>query len=369
MSDIQAKVQQVLDEAVASGAERGVQAAVYQNGKLVVDAAAGVTDAESNTPVTPDTLFFATSTGKGLTSTIVHVLAERGVLDYDEPIAKSWPEFAAHGKENATLRQALSHTIGLPEMPGDITPEGLADWDAVCSFIADSEPWWTPGTKTGYHALSFGYIIGEVVRRKTGKPIDEVLDEVVAGPLGISKEVFFGVPESELGRVAKLEDVEGAAEALASMPADMPLFKAVPLGVAPQADIYNRPGYLKANVPGGGTMTARGVARVFAALAGEVDGVRLISDERLHEVAKPAATDEDQIFGFPATKTLGYDFGMPFKNAAETPNEFGAGGLNGSAASIDIATGTAIAVNKNRITMGDYSLFEKVAEVVREHVS
>jgi CubicO group peptidase (beta-lactamase class C family) len=369
MSDIQTKVQQALDEAVASGAERGVQAAVYQNGKLVADVAAGVTDADTNTPVTPDTLFCATSTGKGLTSTVVHVLAERGVLDYDAPIAEVWPEFAAHGKEKATLRHALAHTIGLPEMPGDITPDGLGDWDAVCTYLAESEPWWTPGTKTGYHALTFGYIIGEVVRRATGKPIHEVLKDEVSGPLGVSNELFFGVPESELGRVAKLEDVEGANEALASMPPDLPLFKAVPLAVAPQADVYNRPGYLKSHIPAGGTLTARGVARMFAALAGEVDGVRLISAERLREVSLPAATDEDQIFGFPATKTLGYDFGMPFQNTTETPREFGAGGLNGSAASVDIETGTAIAVNKNRITMGDYSLFEKVAEIVREHVS
>ena len=102
---------------------------------------------------------------------MAHVLAERGVFGYDTLIVELWPEFGAHGKESATVRHALTHTVGVPSIPADTAPEDLCDWDKMCGMIADAEPWWEPGTRTAYHAYPFGYIIGEIVRRATGKPI------------------------------------------------------------------------------------------------------------------------------------------------------------------------------------------------------
>ena len=182
------RVQEAIDQLVESGAERGIQVAVYRNGELVVDAVAGVADPVSGRPVTQDTPFYNFSIVKGATATIAHLLAERGLFAYDTPIAELWPEFAAHGKQGVTIGHVLTQLAGVPGVPLDTTPEDLCDWDKMCDAIADAELWWEPGTKVGYHAYTFGYIVGEIVRRATGKPISQVLREEVAGPLGVASE-------------------------------------------------------------------------------------------------------------------------------------------------------------------------------------
>src|SRR5215210_945605 len=222
MNDLQQQVQEAIDELVESGAERGLQVAVYRHGDLVVDAVAGVADPATGRPVTSDTPFYVYSTGKGAAATVAHVLVERGLFGYDTPIEELWPEFGVHGKETATVRHVLTHTVGVPGIPADTTPEDLCDWEKMCAVIADAEPWWEPGTRVAYHAYPFGYIIGEIVHRTTGKSISQVLREDVAAPLGVADEIFFGVPESELSRLARLEDAEGSVEMLASMPDDSP---------------------------------------------------------------------------------------------------------------------------------------------------
>ncbi len=194
MSELQQQVQKVADELVNSGAERGLQVAVYQGGEQVVDVVAGVADPATGRPVDPGTVFYNYSIGKAATSTVVHLLAERGLFGYDTPVAELWPEFAANGKQAVTVRQVLDHTAGVPGIPLDTTVEDLCDWDRICAAIAAAELWWEPGTKVGYHAYTFGYILGEVVRRATGKPISQVLAEEVAGPLGVAGELWFGMP-------------------------------------------------------------------------------------------------------------------------------------------------------------------------------
>ena len=209
MSDIQKQVQEAIDQLVESEAERGLQVAVYRHGELVVDAVAGLADPATGRPVTSGTPFYNFSIGKGATATVAHVLAERGLFGYDTPVVELWPEFGAHGKDSVTVRHVLSHTAGVPGIPPDTTPEDLCDWDKMCAAIADAELWWEPGTKIGYHAYTFGYIVGEIVRRATGKPISQVLREEVAGPLGVADELYFGMPEAEHGRLARLEDAPG----------------------------------------------------------------------------------------------------------------------------------------------------------------
>jgi len=280
MNDLQHQVQEAIDQFVESGAERGLQVAVYQHGELMVDAFAGVADPETERRVVSDTPFYAYSTGKGATATVAHMLAEHGAFGYDTPIVELWPEFGAHGKEAATVRHALTHTVGVPGIPADTTPEDLCDWDKMCAVIADAEPWWEPGTKTAYHAYTFGYIVGEIVRRATGKPISQVLREEVAAPLGIADELYFGMPESELGRLARLEDEEGSAEFLAAMPDDSPILKWGPRATFPTADFGNRPDVLMADIPAGGKMSACALARMYAALMDEVGGVRLLPPAR-----------------------------------------------------------------------------------------
>jgi CubicO group peptidase (beta-lactamase class C family) len=140
MNEIQQHIQEAIDQLVESGAERGLQVAVYHNGGLVVDAVAGIADPASGRLVTSGTPFFSYSIGKGVAATVVHVLAGRGILDYDTPIVELWPEFGAHGKERATVRHALSQSLGVPGLPPGLTVEDLCDWDKMCSICAKRWP-------------------------------------------------------------------------------------------------------------------------------------------------------------------------------------------------------------------------------------
>jgi CubicO group peptidase (beta-lactamase class C family) len=368
VSDLQKQVQTTIDELVSSGAERGLQVAVYHQGEQVVDAVAGLADPQTGRPVTSDTPFYCYSVGKGATSTIGHMLVERGLFGYDTPVVELWPEFGAHGKQTATVRHVLTHSVGVPGIPAETTREDLCDWDLMCARIADLTPWWEPGTQTGYHAYTYGYIVGELVRRATGKRISQVLREELAGPLGVADELYFGMPASELGRLARLEDAPGGAEMLASMPDDSPMFRAGPKATWPDAEFGNRRDILMADIPAGGKNSARAIARMYAALLGEVDGVRLLPPERVREIAAPAMRGIDQVFGNPVTWGLGYSIGQLGSNADDSPTVIGMGGVGGSWACADTATGTAIAVAKNLLT-ADFSTSERITGIVAEAVA
>ncbi|CAA9459405.1 MAG: hypothetical protein AVDCRST_MAG37-3525 [uncultured Rubrobacteraceae bacterium] len=363
MKDVQQQVQEAIDLLIDSGAERGLQVAVYRRGEQVVDAVAGVADPTTGRPVTPDTPIYSYSTGKGATSTVAHVLVERGLFGYDTRIGELWPEFGTLGKENATVRHALTHAVGVPGIPADTTPEDLTDWDKMCAIIADSLPWWEPGTATAYHAYTFGYIVGELVRRATDKSISQVLREEVAAPLGVADELYFGVPESKLGRLARLEDAEGSVEYLASMPDDSPFFKWGPRATFPTAEFGNRADVLMADIPAGGKMSARAVARMYAALLDEVGGSRLISPERLREVSAVAFSGVDEIMGNPVSWALGYTLGRPGADPQEAPTAFGFWGAGGSIAYADTATGISFALTKNRLS-SDFGAAERVSEII-----
>ena len=179
---------------MASGAETGLQVAVLRNGRVAAEAVSGVSDPGTGAAVRADTLFYAASTAKGVAASLAHVLAERGDLDYDMTLASVWPEFGSRGKDRVTVRQVLMHTAGLPGLPAGSTPEDLCDTERMCAVLAAQEPWWEPGSRFGYHALTFGFLLGEVIRRATGRTVTELLRQLVTGPLGVTGEVCFGVP-------------------------------------------------------------------------------------------------------------------------------------------------------------------------------
>jgi CubicO group peptidase (beta-lactamase class C family) len=368
MSDLQARVQEAIDRLVASGAERGLQVAVYRHGEQVVDAVAGVADPATGRPVTSDTLFHVHSTGKGVTATLTHMLVERGLFGYDTPIAELWPEFGAHGKERATVRHALTHTIGVPSLPADTTIADVCDWDTICAMVADLKLSWEPGTKTGYHAYTFGFILGEIIRRATGKPLAQVLREEIGEPLGSADEIYFGMPESALGRLARLEDAPGTMEWIGSLPDDSEMYKMSPRALMIGAELDNRADVLMADIPAGGKMTARAVARMYAALLGEVDGVRLFSPERLRVASSVAFEGADQIFGNPTTWGLGYSIGRPGSTPQESPTWFGMIGSGGSCACADSASGYTFAVAKNMMAF-NLDAVEAVAGIIAESVA
>src|ERR1700704_4698724 len=274
--DIQLQVQKAIDHLVDSGSERGLQVAVYLQGEQIVDAVAGVADPATGRKVTSATPFYNFSICKAAASTIAHMLVERGLFTYDTRVVELWPEFGAHGKDKVMVRQVLNHTAGVPGIPLDTTIEDLCNWDKMCAAIADEELWWEPGTKVGYHAYSFGYLIGEIIRRATGKKISQVLLEEVSEPLGVGDQLYFGMPASEQHRLARLEDAPSEHQQMPEMPPDLPMFKAGPMSLYPNAYLGNREDILAADIPAGGKTSANAVARMYAALLGEVGGVRLI---------------------------------------------------------------------------------------------
>jgi len=353
-------IQGFLEEKVASGAEVGLQVAVYRDGQPVVDAVAGVADPDTGRAVTSDTLFYGVSLGKTLTSTVALILVGRGVFGYDTRVADIWPEYAAHGKGGTTIRHVLTQTAGVPGVPADTTPEALADWDRMTVALADAEPWWEPGTRSGYHALSYGFLVGEIVRRATGRPLSTVLRDEVSGPLGVEDELFFGVPASVRGRMARL--VPGPELTGWEIPPDHPFYRMAPAAVQPSVALYNRDDYLAADIPAGGTMTARATARLYAALIGPVDGVRLFSPELLADASTVAVAYEDAIFGMPMPWTIGFGPGRPSKSELDPPRVFGWSGMFGVHAEADPDSGTTFALLKNRFTDGDFTTVNELLD-------
>jgi CubicO group peptidase (beta-lactamase class C family) len=182
--------------------ETGAAVATWVDGELVVNLWGGWQDAACERPWQQDTLASVFSGSKGLTSTCVHLLAERGLIDLREPVAAYWPEFAQSGKEAITVAMVMAHRSGVIGPRRRLEPDEVLDWDRVCAEIAAAQPWWTPGTAQGYHMVTFGFILGELLRRVTGRTVGEFLREHIAGPL--SADLFIGLPAQEHARCADM---------------------------------------------------------------------------------------------------------------------------------------------------------------------
>jgi CubicO group peptidase (beta-lactamase class C family) len=368
MTDVQKLVQDAIGERVATGAEVGVQVAVYRHGELIVDAVAGIADPGTGRAVDPGTPIYTWSMGKAMTATVVHLLVERGLFGYDTPIAELWPEFGVHGKERATVRHALTHTAGVPGIGTETTVADLCDWDLICARVAAMEPWWEPGTRTGYHAYTFGFLLGEVVRRATGKRISQVLREKVGEPLGVADELYFGMPVTEQHRLARLVDDPGTADMMGALPPDSPMARASSPELWPSAALGNRSDVLASDIPAGGKMTARAIAKMYASLLGEVDGVRLLTEARLAEILADPYRGPDQVFGDEATWALGFSVGRVGAEPGTDRGVIAMGGAGGTFGYADTATGVAFALTKNMQTM-NFDTVEQVSRLVTENVA
>jgi CubicO group peptidase (beta-lactamase class C family) len=331
---------------VAGGDEVGAQVVVVDHGQVVVDGVAGSADPDQRRAVAPGTLFWAGSTAKGVASAVAHVLMERGQLADDLRAAEVWPEFGAYGKDRVTLGHVLLHTAGVPAPPYDTTVEQLCDWEHMCAALAEAEPWWEPGTRFGYHAKTFGFLLGEIVRRGTGGSLSWWLREEVTVPLGVTDEVHFGVPEALLDRVARQQPPAGPPPPPPEpgSPAD----RALPPGIRPDARYANRRDVLTADIPSEGTMTAGGAARLYAGLLGHLDGVELVSPARLATMAATQFQGQDEVMGIRSTWALGFSPQRPGGVPSRPGSTFGMIGMNGSAAYAGIDTGVAVAVLRSR---------------------
>src|SRR5215813_1634824 len=201
-------VQHAVDAAIGDGGEIGLQVAAYVNGELVVDVWGGSADETTGRKVDGDTLFPVFSVTKAITATALHIQAERGLIDYEQPIRRYWPEFGARGKDKATIRDALTHRTGIPLMPSGVTPEQMCDWEWMVDQLARMEPVFDPGATSAYHSYTFGWIIAECVRRTDPKerPFSRFVQEEICAPLGIDN-LFLGIPDGVEPRIAQLTNL------------------------------------------------------------------------------------------------------------------------------------------------------------------
>jgi CubicO group peptidase (beta-lactamase class C family) len=353
-TNLQETIQNLLNTLVAEGKQRGAQVAVYLDGKLVVDAWAGVADVRTGAPVTADTLFPVFSTTKGLQATVMHILAERGQIDYDKPIAHYWPEFAANGKESITLRHALSHSSGLPYMPVDIDHPQLCDWDTMCRLMAQQRPAFAPGEKTFYHPVTYGWILGEVARRVDGRHFQPFVEAEISGPLGIEDSMFAGIPADREKDVAYLEEIfepKPVDPNALPPPPPNPAEQGVSPCMNPLHEWMNRSDARRACIPASnGIMTARAIARHYASLLpGGVDGVEILPPERIRIASELQIPKTGFIEGV-TTKALGYGLGD-----GGIPTSFGHGGYGGSAGYGDVPHRLGVGVTRNQFSHSDLS--------------
>ena len=334
-------------EAVTALARKSALAAgggalcVYHDGVPVVDVWAGLRDPSGGMPWERDTMAMSWSTTKGITSTVLHMLADRGALDYGTPVATYWPEFAVNGKAAVTIRQFMAMEAGLYDVRHLIDdPLELLDHDTMARLLAATRPCHEPGRASAYHAFTYGWIAGELVRRVTGSTLGEFVQREITDPLGLDG-CFIGTPPDELHRVA-------ARPALSSEPrlaravgkAIDPLTRLVGFSPARFAAAFLPRGgaaviptteFLAAEVPAiNGVFTARSLARVYAALGSVdgLDGVRLWSDNTRRQATEPQQRRRDLVVPIRTRWRLGYH--QPFPTKHTSPSAFGFYGAYGS---------------------------------------
>ena len=346
-ADPQRLFQTAIDEAIAAG-EVGIQFAVYKDEELVVDVWGGVADQATGREVDRQTLFNVFSVTKAITATALHIQAERGLVSYDAPIARYWPEFAAHGKDRTTVRDGLSHRTGIPAMPAGVTPEQMADYDWMVNALANLEPVFEPGTTNAYHSYTWGWINSVVVERTDPqqRPFRQFVHEEIAQPLGI-EDLWMGLPPEDEPRVAHMYNSE-----ISIADQSTARGRSMPLRVAGTQDVFGRSIVRQAVIPGaGGIYNAISSARFFALLAneGQLDGVRLLSPERVRGCLEPRPdTDKLDVGRGTITRVSNGGFWL------EAPGVVGSGrilshpGLGGSIGWADLDNGLAVAMCHNR---------------------
>jgi CubicO group peptidase (beta-lactamase class C family) len=338
-----------------NGLEVGASLAVTVEGEPVVDLWAGEA-VKGGAPWQADTIVNVYSTTKTMAATSVLVAADRGLVDLDAPVHTIWPEFARGGKESVLVRHVMSHSAGLAGFdPPLADATRLYDWDAVVEQLAGQTPWWTPGDGSGYHAVTQGYLQGEIVRRATGRSIGTFFREEIAEPLGA--DFHIGLAPEHDARVAELVPPGDRLGAEAGDPDSIAMrtLRSCALdGTEPATE-----GWRRAEIPAaGGIGNARSVARVHSMLAcgGEVDGVRLLSEKMVHRILEEQTSGVDRVLGVPIRYGMG--FGLIDETFPLSPNgrAFFWGGWGGSIAVVDLDAHVSIAYVMNRMEpnlMGD----------------
>ena len=354
------KVQQLMSKKSVRG---GMAVAVYHHGELVVDAWTGERNAAGD-PWTRDTMSMSFSTTKGVVATIVHRLVDRGLLDYDSPVATYWPEFATAGKVSITLRHLLTHQAALHDVRALVdSTEGLLDWNNMVKLLAEAEPAWEVGTRSAYHALTYGYLVGEVIRRVTGLTVNEALQREIVEPLGIG-QMYIGAPPAVRGDIAEqlvdpksLDRLFKTTQFMSRFDRYRPLHSA--LVVDDLVDVATTEHIHDGEIPAAnGVFSARSLARMYAALAtpDDFDGPPLVSAEIMREATRIQTTGDgrtgekvgrDAAVMFNMRWRLGYH--LVGTTSGVLPQAFGHFGFGGSGAWGDPESGLAVAMILNQV--------------------
>jgi CubicO group peptidase (beta-lactamase class C family) len=350
--------------------EVGAAMAVYLEGRKVVDLWGGTADREGR-PYDEDTLQLVFSTTKGVTALCAHLLAQRGELDVEAPVMQYWPEFAAAGKHDVPVRWLLSHKVGLPYVDAELAMEEVLAWDPVVDALARMAPVWLPGTRHGYHALTFGWLVGEVVRRVTGRSLGRFVADELSGPLGL--DLWVGLPEEQLPRVAPLTyrapgsrsrsggggsapsaapgssgsggggAAGGGTRDFAAMVQELLGPNALIVralggvdGLFTGRGVFNRPDVLAAEIPAANAVTnARSLAKLYATAVGEVDGHGpLLTPEQIESATTVETSGTDKVLLVETAFALGFMRSSSYSGFGG-PRSFGHTGAGGSMAFAD----------------------------------
>jgi CubicO group peptidase (beta-lactamase class C family) len=344
----------------------GAALCIYHRGEKVVDCWGGSRDLAGN-PWQEDTLALSYSTSKGVTSTLMHVLVDRGLLDYDDPVCRYWPEFAQAGKADITVRQVMSHEAGLYPIRAMVDhARRMMDWDYMVEALGDAVPVHAPGRAHGYHGFTYGWLVGELIQRVTGKSFVEVLESEIARPLGLDG-LYIGLPGAQMRRRAQIIPsamlsrdgnamramrlwVRGMNQVLRMVGRPIDLTKLaealMPHGIE-ELD-FDSEDFARVSIPAAnGMFTARSLAKLYALLAndGELDGVRLLSRETLWRATEVQNRGIDRVIPVPMHWRLGYHRVATLGPAV--PGGFGHAGFGGSGAWADPDRELAVALTLN----------------------
>ncbi|MEU7115842.1 serine hydrolase domain-containing protein [Streptomyces sp. NPDC046182] len=336
--------------------ELGAGVTVQVHGETVVDLWGGWADAARTRPWERDTVVNVWSTTKGVTALCAHVLADRGLLDLDAPVASYWPEFGVAGKDTLPVRHLLSHRAGLSGLREPLSLAEFYDWEVTTARLAAMEPWWEPGTRSGYHAMTYGFLVGEVIRRVTGELPGAFLRHEITGPLGI--DFTIGLPAKEADRAAELVHprTSSASEQAAIFAQLEPAAQAALANPLVGADQANSPEWRAAELPAAnGHGTARAVAQLYGVFAGRgrYGEHRILSEQAAERVREGQGVCRDLVLGagfaHDTECALGLWLSGPNASYGPNPRAFGHDGFGGSCGLADPESGVSLGYVMNRM--------------------
>lgn len=356
-----AAVRDAFEANFAAGREVGASFAATIDGEPVIDLWGGHADAACTRPWERDTIVNVFSTTKAVTALAAHMLVDRGLLDLDAPVARYWPEFAAAGKAAIPVRQVMSHTAGLAGVTPRLPHEALFDWTRMTAALAAEAPWWPPGSQSGYHALTFGYLVGELVRRLSGRTPGTFVRDEIARPL--AADFHIGLPASEDGRVAEMvAPAPGTSTGFDTTSLAGRVLSNPPL----RPEAANQPAWRRAEIPAAnGHGNARSVASILAALAcgGTLRGVRLLGEPTLRRAIEEQAYGRDLVLGRRFRWGVGFMLTSDEIPLGPNPHVFGHGGWGGSLGFADLDARVSWAYVMNKMSPGTTGDFRAAAMI------